>query len=190
MLAQPTTSTTAPRKYPSAHTRRERYQDCEPLGVVGPHIVIRSSRIFRSRLRVRPRSTVFSLWATHQIRKSRGQGVVDLCCRLPGPGCPPLPPVPPRACTRLLYRLVPTSLSPRPQGRGARHCSHNRATVRRNLRARSMVLIFCCVVLACLVVPIGVLSVLHVLWRLSWFQSFSCGPRRESFCAVARVALK
>ena len=110
MLAQPTTSTTALRNYPSAHTRRERYQDCEPSGVVGPHIVIRSSRIFRSRLRALTRSTVLLLWATHQIRKSRGQALVDLCCWLPGPGCPPLPPVPPRACTRLLYRLVPTSL--------------------------------------------------------------------------------
>ena len=150
MLAQPTTSTTAPRKYPSAHTRRERYQDCEPSGVVGPHIVIRSSRIFRSRLRALTRSTVLLLWATHQIRKSRGQGVgrfVLLASRSW------LPAVSSRPSARMYPPSVQarTHLSPlghRVGGRAAARTNVRQSAA--NLRARMMVQIFCCVGLACL----------------------------------------
>ena len=123
----PTTSATA--WFPSARTTRPRNKGCEPSGVVGPHIVIRLSRIFRSRLRVRPRLTVFSLWATHQIRKSRGQawsicavGFQVLAARR---FLPSLRPHVPAFCTGSY-----PPLSPRPLGRGARGCPHKRATVR------------------------------------------------------------
>ena len=57
-------------------------------------------------------------------------GVVDLCCWLPGPGCPPLPPVPSPARTRLSQARTHWPLS-------ARTCA-----ARHSIRARLIALMF------------------------------------------------
>ena len=76
MLSPPSASAATVKKCPSTPKKTAKHHRLsEPSGVVGPHIAIRLSRIFRPRPRARSRSTVLLLWATHQIRKSRGQGV-------------------------------------------------------------------------------------------------------------------
>ena len=76
----------------------------------------------------------------------------------------------PAASSRPFARVYPPSLQAlthlSPLGHRVGGCAAARTNVRQsaaNIRARMMVHLFFCVVLACLVVPFGVHSVLHVM---------------------------